>query len=109
MYGSEELERFYFQYKCEEVPLGILIEKFCLQNNVPYNIFSQWYKDTRKRIVEVQVDGRPSTADSVQESPSGDAVTSRPVRLSSGRKRPVKGGGLKKESPAGLGYRSDSV
>ena len=102
MYSSEDLERFYFQYKCEAVPLGIPIEKFCLQNNVPYNIFSKWYKDTRKKIVEVQVDGRPSTADSVQESPAGDTDTSQPVQPSSGRKKPVKDGSLKKESSTRL-------
>ena len=33
------------------------IETFCLKNKVPYNIFSKWYKDTRKKVVEVQVDG----------------------------------------------------
>ena len=36
------------------------IETFCLKNKVPYNIFSKWYKDTRKKVVEVQVDGIPS-------------------------------------------------
>ncbi len=102
MYSSEDLERFYFQYKCEAVPQGIPIEKFCLQNNVPYNIFSKWYKDTRKKIVEVQVDGRPSAADSAQESSAGDTITTRPVRLSSGKKKAVNGGGLKKDSSTGL-------
>lgn len=60
MYSSEDLERFYFQYKTEALPQGISIESFCLKNKVPYNIFSKWYRDTRKGIVEVQVDGRPS-------------------------------------------------
>lgn len=59
MYSSEDLERFYFQYKTEAVPKGMSIEQFCLNNKVPYNIFIKWYKDTRKKIVEVQVDGRP--------------------------------------------------
>ena len=27
-----------------------------MKNKVPYNIFSKWYKDTRKQIVEVKVD-----------------------------------------------------
>ena len=39
MYSSEDLERF--------------------KNKVPYNIFQKWFKDTRKKIVEVQVDGAP--------------------------------------------------
>ena len=60
MYSSEDLERFYFQYKTEALPLGMSIETFCLKNKVPYNIFSKWYKDTRKKVVEVQVDGIPS-------------------------------------------------
>ena len=57
MYSSEDLERFYFQYKTEALPLGMSIETFCLKNKVPYNIFSKWYKDTRKKVVEVQLDG----------------------------------------------------
>ena len=61
MYSSEDLERFYFQYKTEAVPKGMSIEQFCLNNKVPYNIFIKWYRDTRKKIVEVQVDGRPSS------------------------------------------------
>ena len=56
MYSSEDLERFYFQYKTEALPLGMSIETFCLKNKVPYNIFSKWYKDTRKKVVEVQVE-----------------------------------------------------
>ena len=57
MLSSEDLERFYFQYQTEAVPLGMSVQTFCLRNNVPYNIFHKWYKDTRKKIVEVQVDG----------------------------------------------------
>lgn len=41
MYSSEDLERFYFQYKTEALPLGMSIETFCLKNKVPYNIFSK--------------------------------------------------------------------
>lgn len=59
MYSSEDLERFYFQYQTEAVPLGMSVQTFCLRNNVPYNIFHKWYKDTRKRIVRVQMDGTP--------------------------------------------------
>ena len=60
MYSSEELERFYFQYKTEALPHGVSIQDFCVRNKVPYNIFSKWYKDTRRQIVEVSVTGRPS-------------------------------------------------
>lgn len=66
MYSSEDLERFYFQYKTEALPLGMSIETFCLKNKVPYNLFSKWYKDTRRKVVEVQVDGFPPA----KESPS---------------------------------------
>lgn len=47
MYSSEDLERFYFQYQTEAMPKGISIEQFCSRNKVPYNIFYNWYKDTR--------------------------------------------------------------
>lgn len=66
MYSSEDLERFYFQYQTEAMPKGISIEQFCSRNKVPYNIFYKWYKDTRNKIVEVKVDGLPT---SPQEEP----------------------------------------
>ena len=71
MYSNEDLERFYFQYQTEALPHGESIQSFCLKNNVPYNIFSKWYKDTRKQIVEVKVDGSPSCVEkaSVQSVP----------------------------------------
>ncbi len=59
MLSGEDLERFYFQYQTEAVPLGMSVQTFCLRNNVPYNIFHKWYKDTRKRIVRIQMDGIP--------------------------------------------------
>ena len=61
MYSSEDLERFYFQYQTEAMPNGISIEQFCSRNKVPYNIFYKWYKDTRNKIVEVKVDGLPTS------------------------------------------------
>lgn len=60
MYSNEELERFYFKYQAEVLPHGRSIQSFCLSNNVPYNIFSKWYKDTRRKIVPIQVEARPS-------------------------------------------------
>ena len=59
MYSSEDLERFYFQYQTEALPRGESLQSFCLKNKVPYNIFQKWFKDTRKKVVEVQVDGAP--------------------------------------------------
>lgn len=81
MYSSEDLERFYFQYQTEALLGGMSIEQFCLKNKEPYNIFNKWYRDTRKGIVEVQVDGRPSPADSHQLCPHGD-VSSQTARTS---------------------------
>ena len=62
MYSSEDLERFYFQYQSEALPHGEFLQSFCLKNKVPYNIFQKWFKDTRKKVVEVQVDGAPVIA-----------------------------------------------
>ena len=73
MYSSEDLERFYFQYQTEAVPHGVSLQSFCLTNNVLYNIFYKCHKDTRRKIVEVQVDGVPSvpTSESVPSSSLG--------------------------------------
>ena len=74
MYSHEYLGRFYFQYQTEVVSHGMSLQSFCLKNNVPYNIFHKWYKDTRRKIVEVQLDVFPScpTSESVPSSPSGE-------------------------------------
>lgn len=39
MYSSSDLERFFLRYKAEAEPQGISIQKFCIDNNVPYNLF----------------------------------------------------------------------
>ena len=70
MYSSEDLEWFYFQYKTEALPHGVSIQDFCVRNKVPSNIFSKWFKDTRKQIVEVTVDGRPSEEEEASAAPS---------------------------------------
>ena len=70
MYSSEDLERFYFQYQTEAVPHVVSLQSFCLTNNVLYNIFYKWYKDTRRKIVEVQVDGVPSVL-AMQDTETG--------------------------------------
>lgn len=62
MYSSEDLERFYFQYQSEALPRGESLQSFCVKNKVLYNIFQKWFKDTRKKVVEVQVDGAPVVA-----------------------------------------------
>ena len=84
MYSSEDLERFYFQYKTEGLPHGVSIQDFCIRNKVPYNIFSKWYKDTRKEIVEITVDGRPSeegASPAVPSHPRPQPPSITPVRI----------------------------
>ena len=72
MYSSEDLERFYFQYQTEALPHGESLHSFCLKHKVPYNIFQKWYKDTRKKIVEVKVDGIPvEGGDETETEPTG--------------------------------------
>ena len=75
MYSSEDLERFYFQYQTEAMPTGVSIEQFCSRNKVPYDIFYKWYKDTRNKIVEVKVDGLPTSA---QEDPKKEIPSQEP-------------------------------
>ena len=65
------------------MPHGESIQSFCVKNKVPYNIFSKLYKDTRKQLVEVKVDGRPSDSEkeaSVQ-SDSIQPASPSPVRI----------------------------
>ena len=70
MYRYNDFERLFLRYKLEGIPASISIEKFCMSNKVPYSLFSKWYKDTRKKIVPVQVLGAPSTEAEMPESPS---------------------------------------
>lgn len=56
MYSSNDLERFFLRYKAEAESRGISTQQFCLDNNVPYNLFLKWYKDTRHKIVPVDVE-----------------------------------------------------
>ena len=59
MYSSEDLERLYFQYQTESFPHGESLQLFCVKHNVPYSISQKWFKDTRKKVVEVRIDGVP--------------------------------------------------
>lgn len=58
-YSNEDFERFYIRYKAEAMPRGVSIQAYCSNNNVPYNLFDKWYRDTRHKIVNVRVDGIP--------------------------------------------------
>ena len=86
MYSSEDLERFYFQYQSDALPHGESLQSFCLKNNVPYNIFYKWYKDTRNKIVAVSVDGAPTDEEGSQATPASkpqqsSGSTDTPVRI----------------------------
>ena len=67
------------------MPHGESIQNFCVRNKVPYNIFSKWYKDTRKKIVEVKVDGMPTDKETLPsapgEAPASVPASSSPVRI----------------------------
>lgn len=41
MYGSEDIERFYFQFQTEKLPEGLSMQDFCIKNKVLYSIFSK--------------------------------------------------------------------
>ena len=87
MYSSEDLERFYFQYQSEALPHGESLQSFCLKNQVPYNIFQKWFKDTRKKVVEVQIEGAPvatheeKTKNGVHPKPASPCSDDNPVRI----------------------------
>ena len=87
MYSSEDLESFYFQYQTEALPHGESLQSFCLKNKVPYNIFQKWFKDTRKKVIEVRVDGAPEIIHDEKDK-AGDQLksvskssTDNPVRI----------------------------
>ena len=63
MYSSEDFERLFIRYKSESYPKGESIQTFCHRNNVPYNLFEKWYKDTLHKVVEVNISGRPSLSE----------------------------------------------
>ena len=75
MYSSEDFERLFIRYKSEAYPKGESIQTFCHRNNVPYNLFEKWYKDTRHKVVECPCpDVRPCwsrTSRKWRDSPGG--------------------------------------
>ena len=87
MYSSEDLESFYFQYQTEALPHGESLQSFCVRNKVPYNIFQKWFKDTRKKVVEVQINGAPEigheekSKTSVQSQSVSQSRNDIPVRI----------------------------
>lgn len=78
MYKNEDFERFYLRYKAEAYPAGESIQSFCIRNNVAYNLFNKWYRDTRHGIVEVKVEDSPSEQSS-DETPKTQQLSSTAV------------------------------
>ena len=59
LYSNEDFENFYVRYKAEALPKNITVKAFCIHNNVPWNLFDKWYRDTRHHIEPVTIEGRP--------------------------------------------------
>lgn len=72
-YSNEDFENFYVRYKAEGLPRNISIQEFCMQNKVSWNLFNKWYRDTRHRIKEVTVTGRPEETSEAKPSESHPA------------------------------------
>ncbi len=76
MYSSNDFERLFIRYKSEAVPRGESMQSFCEREKVPYNLFFKWYKDTRHKVVPIQVVNVPDGVTDV-ESPI-DVVQKKP-------------------------------
>ena len=59
MYSSQDLERLYLDYQSEWVPQGMTLRAYCTGNNVPLKVMENFIKGIHKRIVEVDVIGKP--------------------------------------------------
>lgn len=70
MYSNSDFERLFLRYKSESFSSKESIESFCLRNKVPYNLFEKWYRDTRHKLVPIQVSGHPDTVTSVSPAAS---------------------------------------
>ncbi|CCX62510.1 putative uncharacterized protein [Bacteroides sp. CAG:598] len=84
--NNRVVNNWFIRYKAETIPQGESIHDFCLKNNVPYNLFHKWYKDTRHHIVLVQVEGQqveqePKKNLSVSVPSMGGALSSPPLRF----------------------------
>lgn len=84
-YSNEDFENFYVRYKAEGLPQKLSIQQFCIQNKVSWNLFNKWYRDTRHRIAEVTVTGRPE--DTSEARPS-EVNTASPKDVGQGTSEP---------------------
>ena len=76
MYSSEDMERFYVEYQSEWEPRGMTMRAFCDRNNVPYRVMDNFVRNIRKKIVEVEVTGRPEEGE--PEAPAAISKSGRP-------------------------------
>ena len=67
MYSSQDLERLYLDYQSEWVPRGMTLRAYCTRNNVPLKVMENFIKGIHKRIVEVDVIGKP-----IEEDPQSE-------------------------------------
>ena len=67
MYSASDFEKLWFLYKTEGEPNGISINSFCVTHGVSYTHFNNWFRKTHKKIVPVQIDGKPSEECEVSE------------------------------------------
>ena len=79
MISSSDFEKAWFLYKTEYEPQNISINDFCIRKGLPYTEFNKWFRKTHKRIVPLEVDGMPVSAEnpdpsssSVSQPSSGD-------------------------------------
>lgn len=80
MYSSEDLERFYVEYQSEWVPRGMTMRAYCDRNNVPYRVMENFVRNIRKKIVEVEVMGRPGETEPATPATSAPTVPDVSVR-----------------------------
>ena len=84
MYSSKDFENLFFRYQVEGIPKGESIESFCMRNNVPYNLYFKWYRDTRKTISPVKIEGKPEEAEQTKTKTETDKkkdVAELPLRI----------------------------
>lgn len=89
MFTNEDYERLLVRYTTEGVPAGESIQHFCDRNKVPYNLFNKWYRDTRHKVVRVEVDGKPKDGDASLMDAIVEEAASRPMRTERDSRQPA--------------------
>ena len=67
------------EYQSEWVPRGMTLRAYCVRNNVPYKVMENFMAAIGKKIVPVEVVGRPGQESSAERQPVPQPVAaSRP-------------------------------